>query len=112
MIAERLRALKRKARKSVVVVDAALASETDIIRLFDIVLFVDSDLETRNRRARETRGWSPEELERRESFQKSPEEKKAGAHAIIRNMGNLEETEEQVREFWKREVLSRLSGDT
>jgi len=62
--------------KELVVIDAPLLFEAGLDKACDITVFVDTDLDTRLKRTEEQRGWTKDELERRESFQDSPATKK------------------------------------
>lgn len=82
-----------------IVIDSPLLYETELDRLCDSVIFVDSDVETRVERVRVTRGWSREELERREKFQRPLDFKRARAdHVCINNsdLGTLRQTVEAI----------------
>jgi dephospho-CoA kinase len=75
--------------------DVPLLLESPLARECDAMIYVDADSATRARRVAD-RGWSPQELARRERFQKSTEEKKRLARFVIDNSGTLEETRRQV----------------
>jgi dephospho-CoA kinase len=96
------------ARRKAVVLDVPLATEAGVGA--DIVVFVDSSHEARTRRARELRGWSEGELEKRESRQVSVEEKRRKADAVVKNEGGVEETERDVERIWTSLVGPRLEG--
>ncbi|HZV03376.1 MAG TPA: dephospho-CoA kinase [Planctomycetota bacterium] len=106
-MAERLRDLAGKP-SSVAVLDVPLAAEAGVKA--DLTLFVDASLETRRERARTTRGWAEGELERRESRQLSPEEKRQLADAVVSNDRGVAEAERDVERIWKALVEPRLEG--
>ncbi|MEM8834804.1 MAG: dephospho-CoA kinase [Planctomycetota bacterium] len=71
-----------------VVLDAPLLFESEADNECDAVLFVHASRETRLARLERTRGWSEGELDRRESRQLSPEEKKARSRFVLENEGD------------------------
>jgi dephospho-CoA kinase len=75
--------------------------------LCDCLVFVDSDPQERDRRARDDRGWKAGEVSRREATQVPLQEKRARAQYVIHNQGTLHELERRVRE-----VLSDLNLPT
>lgn len=93
---------KAEGRK-VVVLDAALLYEADWHPMCDIVLFVNSPLETRLRRALE-RGWTQAEFEQREAAQWPVDDKRRAADVMLTNDGSEAELREAVEDFWKRYV--------
>jgi dephospho-CoA kinase len=72
-------------------------AEARLVGLCDALVFVESDAGERAQRARATRGWSPEELARREAAQLPLSQKMARADLVIQNRGSLEELEREVR---------------
>jgi dephospho-CoA kinase len=80
-----------------VVLDVPLLLENDaehgLARLCHALVFVDSDLEERDRRARHTRGWAAGEVARREAVQLSLEHKRARADFVLVNDGSLADLE-------------------
>ncbi len=108
VVAARLKELSGPAMKRrAVVLDVPLATEAGVGA--DIVVFVESSHETRNKRA-QLRGWSEGELEKRESRQVSVEEKRRKADAVVKNDGGVEETERDVERIWTSLVGPRLEG--
>jgi dephospho-CoA kinase len=81
-----------------VVLDAPLLFEAQSDRACDAVLFVDAPREVRLARVRATRGWSEDELSRRESAQMPLEQKRARSFAVIDNDGTLEALDHRVEE--------------
>lgn len=82
-----------------VVLDAALLHEAGWDNNCDHIIFVDTCLTARLARARQ-RGWSNEELERREDAQLPIDEKRMRADFVIDNSGSLEDTHAQVQQIW------------
>lgn len=83
-----------------IVLDVPLLFENDdqhqLTRECDILVFVDSDLETRSERARGARGWQPDELSRREACQLPLDEKRERSDHVLANDGDLEHLEAAV----------------
>ncbi|MEY2794878.1 MAG: Dephospho-CoA kinase [Planctomycetota bacterium] len=90
----RIEALRRKqfasapATTVAFIIDAPLLLEVGLDRECDAVVFVDAPTEMREERVARTRGWSREELDRRESAQLSLAEKRQRATDIVRNDGS------------------------
>jgi dephospho-CoA kinase len=78
-----------------VVLDVPLLLENDaqhgLVRVCDHLVFVEVGAAERERRARETRGWEPGELARREAAQLPLDEKRRRATVVVRNEGTLAE---------------------
>ena len=71
------------------VIDAPLLLEVGLDRECDAVLFVESPRADRLLRLRESRGWDEAELDRREAAQWPLDRKRAAAHHVIVNAGDL-----------------------
>ncbi len=73
-----------------IVLDVPLLLESSPLRkCCDILIFVDTPRDIRRQRVKEHRGWSEEELDRRERHQWQPEEKRKLADVVIPNDGSL-----------------------
>lgn len=94
-------AVCRARRDRLVLLDAPLLCETGLDRLCDGIVFVDADLSRRRERAA-SRGWSADELRRRESRQIPLAEKRARADLIIDNNGPIERISPQIDLFFDR----------
>lgn len=79
------------------ILDAALLLEAGWQQLCDAVIFVDTPLELRLQRVAAARGWSPEELHRREASQWPLEKKRAAASHIIDNSTTLDAAASQLQ---------------
>ena len=75
--------------------DTPLLVETGVNRKCDAVIFVDTPREIRLARLAESRGWSADELDRREKSQAALETKRAVSHYVISNDGNEARTRDQ-----------------
>jgi dephospho-CoA kinase len=79
------------------VIDAPLLLEAGLGTVCHRVIFVDSPLELRLERVRANRGWSAEELARREAAQWPLDQKRACAHHVVSNEGDPASLRAQVR---------------
>jgi len=95
-ILARLEAARAEGRPRIVL-DVPLLLENDaehgFARACHLLVFVEVDPETRERRARERRGWPAGEVRRREAAQLPLDEKRALADFVIPNNGRLEDLE-------------------
>lgn len=98
-------ALQRRAAP-LIVIDAPLLIESDLETWCDAILFVEADTERRATRAITARGWSPDEIARREKAQAALMEKRHRADAAIDNNGPLEETRAQVKRLVRKWIPS------
>lgn len=83
-----------------VVLDSPLLFETGLDQRCDAVVFVEAERSVRAERVRKARGWSAEELDRREKLQAPLDKKRSGAdHRIVNNSGEDELRSQVVRWF-------------
>ena len=101
-------ALQRRAAP-LIVIDAPLLIEADLEAWCDAILFVEADAERRATRAITARGWSPDEIARREQAQASLMEKRRSADTTIDNNGSPEETRTQVKRLFRKWISSSHS---
>jgi dephospho-CoA kinase len=85
------------------VFDTPLLFETGLNRKCDVVVFVDAPLEQRVKRVSVARGWSREELLRREKTQMPLDKKRKMSDHVIGNTADAANARRQVRD-----VLSRI----
>lgn len=85
------------------VVEGALLYEMGLDALCDAVVVVDAPLELRLARARAARGWSQDEVNRRQARQMPAEGKRLRADLVVENSG--EERELEARAVWVWEEL-------
>lgn len=83
-----------------VVLDAPVMFKAGWDRQCDKIVFVESANSVREERARQ-RGWSADELARRESFQTPLDEKRRRSTDTIHNSQSKTKTFEQVRDLWQ-----------
>jgi dephospho-CoA kinase len=87
-----------ESNKPMIVLDAPLLIEAGWQSFCDAIVFVDTPMVRRIDFARQ-RGWSPEELSRREANQLPLDEKRSYASFIISNSGSIDDLKRQVEAF-------------
>ena len=102
LLAEEIAAARANKDVNLILVDAAVMVEAGWSEHCDRILFVDAPRELRLRRLAGQRGWSPKEVEARESAQMPLDEKKARADAVLENSGTVEGLQEQVEQLLRR----------
>jgi dephospho-CoA kinase len=103
----RERALEPSVRA--IIWDIPLLFETGLNKQCDCVVFVDSPLEWRQRRVKQSRGWSAEELAKRENLQLPLDKKRSISDYVISNSDDIGVVREQVRDVFSR-ILSGSPG--
>ena len=81
------------------VIDAPLLQESGLERLCDVTAFVECDKATRTRRLTESRGWAPDQVDRREAHQQPLDRKRQTADFVITNTGDLATLREHVEQI-------------
>lgn len=94
----------------VIILDAAVLLEAGWNDVCTAVVFVDSPLEARQKRVQQSRGWSGDDLQQRETSQMGLDEKKSHADLIISNDSTLERAGHQLEEFVDRLIAAALDG--
>ncbi len=94
-----------------VVLDAAIMLEAGWSQRCDRIIFVEAPRAVRLARLREQRGWSEEEVTRRERAQMPLEEKRRQADAVIQNAGEPGTVAQQVRELLAAWGLDSISEE-
>lgn len=79
-----------------VIWDAALLLEAGWADQCDALVFIDTPLKVRQSRVEKNRGWTSDELHRREAAQLPVDAKKAKADFVIDNSGSLEAASRQM----------------
>jgi dephospho-CoA kinase len=82
-----------------VILDAALLLESGLDQLCDHLIFIDTPEQLRSRRTTDSRGWSPEELRRRELSQWPLDRKRAACSHSIDNSGSLAAATSQLQQL-------------
>lgn len=89
-----------------VVLDAPKLFEGGLDRLCDAVIFVDAEWSSRAQRVAKTRGWTEEELKRRENLQNPLDLKKANADYVIVNHSGIDALRSQVERVFSSVLAS------
>jgi dephospho-CoA kinase len=98
--------LKRKANKCkerVIVIEVPLLFESQMQKMFDLIVFVDSKKELRIKRLKK-RGLSETEAIQRIKSQLNAEKKKELSDFVIQNNGSIKELREKVEGVWRKIV--------
>ena len=88
-----------------VVLDSPLLFEAGLAPTCDVVLFIEADRATRQRRVEQTRSWSDAELEQREKLQKALDIKKRSADHIVENNSTVEKLSQQLADVFSRLIM-------
>ncbi|HTM53087.1 MAG TPA: dephospho-CoA kinase [Pirellulales bacterium] len=99
LLAERLEAIRGQKNVPAIVLDVPLLYETGWNKFCNVVVYVAAEESVRQARAR-CRGWSAEEVARREATQATLDVKRAAADFVIDNSGSLEVSRAQIDQFW------------
>jgi dephospho-CoA kinase len=100
-VRQRIEERRQDGPNGVVVVAGALLYEMGLDGACDSVVVVDAPQDVRRARAAESRGWSPEEMKRREARQLPAEVKRARADRAVDNSGNLQSLEAAMASIWE-----------
>lgn len=106
-VAGKVRSLIAEARRRdapAVALDAALLLEAGLREACDLLVFIETSAPKRQQFATQKRGWSIDELMRRESHQMPLDQKRKFADCVVSNNGSPEALREQVLAFWEREI--------
>ncbi len=90
-----------------IILDAALLLEAGWADQCDAIIFIDTPVELRQQRVAETRGWSSEELRRREASQWSVAEKRSRAQYVVDNGGSVMSAAGQMQAALKQIIHKR-----
>lgn len=102
LLEREIRELRRQANVEAIVLDAAVLLEAGWNDLCDVVIFIDAPQADRIARVQAGRGWSAEDLAKREASQWPLPRKRAAADAVIDNAGSVEEAAERLNEVIRR----------
>jgi dephospho-CoA kinase len=90
-----------------ILLDAAILLESGWSDVCDAVVFVDTPKSERLKRVAASRGWSEDQLARREASQWPVEKKKAASDFVIKNEGDLQAAGRELS-LWIDRLLERL----
>ncbi len=110
-----LATLRTSGTCDLIVLDAPIMLEAGWNELCDVVVFVDVPREQRIERVGRSRGWSAEELARREASQWPLPRKREAADYVVRNDGDVEQSVRALVDELQRRfpaLKSRTSPDT
>ena len=93
--------IEKRGRRRAIVIDAALLEESGLSLMCDFMIFVNTVSDHRVIRSKISRHWHDGELEKRERFQMSLEDKRKKADYVIDNNFTEENTFRQIKEFWQ-----------
>ncbi|HZN57706.1 MAG TPA: dephospho-CoA kinase [Planctomycetota bacterium] len=99
-IEKKVKDFEQTSTKGVLVLDVPLLLSSPLASRCDALVFVEAGLGLRRSRVA-ARGWSDDELERREQLQPALEAKRSAAHHVIDNTGTLEWTRQQVARLYE-----------
>ncbi|KAA0243763.1 MAG: dephospho-CoA kinase [Candidatus Brocadia sp. AMX2] len=100
-IRSRITEIEKRGRRKAMVIDAALLEESDLSLICDFIVFVNTGKDHRVSRSKICRHWQDDELERRERFQMTLEDKRKKADYVVDNNFTEDNTFRQIREFWQ-----------
>lgn len=95
---------RRDGSCAAVALDAPLIIEAGLESLCDAIVFVETSDLTRIERVGSSRGWTADEMARREKFQESLIYKRQRADYIVDNNGSPEEAARQAAAVWEKVV--------
>jgi dephospho-CoA kinase len=89
-----------------VVLDAPKLLEAGLDELCDELIFVEADWSVRVQRVKESRGWTEEDLRRRENLQNPLDIKKASADHVVINHSGIDALQSQVERLFSSVLAS------
>ena len=95
-----------KKKNSLFIVDAAMIFEAKLGHLFDSILLITADKDTRLKRAEKRHNISLEQIKNRMSLQLSESKKITLANHVIKNNGKIENLYKNLDSFYKKLNLS------
>lgn len=106
-ISETISGDKASKTHEAILLDAAILLEAGWNDVCTVVVFIETCLKTRRERVRQDRGWSHEELSRRESSQLDLPRKISQADFVVKNDSTIEHAGRQLEK-----IFNRLIADT
>jgi len=105
----RLEAIREKGVADVVLLDAPILLESGWNSLCDAVAYIDTPWNVRLKRV-ESRGWSAEELQKREASQMPLDEKRRRSDVVLDNSGDVAMASRQLAAFLRDRLGVRSPG--
>ena len=100
---------KSEGKYSLFVVDAALIFEANYTSLFDAILLITADKETRFRRASRRRYLSSDQIEKRMNLQMPEKDKKKLTKHVINNNSTMVKLFSELEIFYRKVISPNLS---
>jgi len=101
LVAERVADLQERATgKAIMVYDVPLLAENKLASMYDVVIVVDADDQTRLERLAKYRNMSEEDAKARMAAQATREDRLAIADLVIPNDGSIEDLDAHVDKIW------------
>ena len=98
-IQQQLQHVRELGQVDVVILDAPILLESGWKDLCDAVVFIDTPLELRQQWTAAGRGWTPQELARREASQWPIVRKRSESACIVDNSGSLNSAVDQLEQY-------------
>ncbi len=93
-------------RYKAIVLDVPLLIESSLKHICNLVIFIESDFKLRCQRVRKSRGWTEEEISRREKFLFPNYLKRSIADVILYNNSTIDNCKRQVEKIFSRFISS------
>ncbi len=107
-LAERqIRELRQRGDVAVILLDAALLLEAGWDSVCDLVAFIETPDAVRLARVQAGRGWSAEELAKREASQWPLPRKRAAADVVIDNSGSVDDAAEHLNQIIRQKLSAK-----
>lgn len=94
---------------SAIIFNSPLLHEVGLDKVCDVVVFVECDRRTRVERVARTRGWTEQELDRREKLQKPLDMKRRTADHTIVNNADVDALRSQIKPLYERLLANHSS---
>ncbi|MCC7421989.1 MAG: dephospho-CoA kinase [Planctomycetaceae bacterium] len=104
---QQIRGARSNPQVRAILLDAAILLESGWSDVCDAVVFIDTPQAERLKRVAASRGWTADQLARREASQWSLEKKKAASDFVIKNEGDLQTAGRELA-VWIDRLLKRL----
>ena len=104
---QQIRGARSNPQVRAILLDAAILLESGWSDVCDAVVFIDTPQPERLKRVAASRGWTADQLARREASQWSLEKKKAASDFVIKNEGDLQAAGRELA-VWIDRLLERL----